>query len=112
MDILIILSGFIFACLVALIYEYKILQLRKILKNKVKFYVTCEKFSYNKKHYVYTLWIGKPYKIIGLNTYYIATSKSSMIALDVTFHVFGLNINDFADMKEGDIREVFLNIEN
>ena len=39
-------------------------------------------------------------------------SKSSMIALDVTFHVFGLNINDFADMKEGDIREVFLNIEN
>ena len=28
------------------------------------------------------------------------------------FKNFGLNLDDFADMKEGDIREVFLNLKN
>ena len=28
------------------------------------------------------------------------------------FEEFGLNANDFADMKEGEIREVFINLED
>ena len=31
---------------------------------------------------------------------------------DYHFKLFGLNPDDFADMKEGEIREVFLNLED
>lgn len=35
-----------------------------------------------------------------------------MISGSSEFKWFGLNPNDFADMKEGEIREVFLNLED
>ena len=34
------------------------------------------------------------------------------ICSDNSFKKFGLNQDDFADMKEGDIREVFINLED
>ena len=34
------------------------------------------------------------------------------IVQDSFFKEFGLNADDFADMKEGEIREVFLNLED
>ena len=80
-------------------------------RNKVRFYITYEIASRDKKRYVYSLWMGKPDKIIDLDLY-TSSQKSHVIALDVRFHEFGLNINDFADMKEGEIREVFINLED
>ena len=80
-------------------------------RNKVRFYITYEATSCDKKRHIYTLWMGKPDKIIDLDLY-TSSQKSCVIALDVKFHDFGLNINDFADMKEGEIREVFINLED
>ena len=34
-----------------------------------------------------------------------------IISMDIRFEDFGLNPDDFADMKEGEIREVFINLE-
>ena len=53
MEIYLTLSGFILACLVALLYEYKIRLLRKH-RNNVHFYVARDK---NGTLYLY---IGKP----------------------------------------------------
>ena len=80
-------------------------------RNKVRFYITYEVASGDKKRYVYSLWMGKPDKITDLDLY-TSSPKSYIIALDVKYNVFGLNINDFADMKEGEIREVFINLED
>ena len=80
-------------------------------RNKVRFYITYEATSCDKKRHIYTLWMGKPNKIIDLDLY-TSSQKSYVITLDVKFHDFGLNINDFADMKEGEIREAFINLED
>ena len=80
-------------------------------RNKVRFYITYEAASRDKKRYIYTLWMGKPDKITDLDLY-TSSQKSYIIALDVKFHDFGLNINDFADMKEGEIREAYLDLED
>ena len=53
--------------------------------------------------------MGKPDKITDLDLY-TSSPKGYVIALDVKYNVFGLNINDFADMKEGEIREAFINL--
>lgn len=80
-------------------------------RNKVRFYITYEATSWDKKRHAYTLWMGKPDKITDLDLY-TSSPKSYIIALDVKYNVFGLNINDFADMKDGEIREVFINLED
>ena len=56
------------------------------------------------------MWIGKPIKKI--SNLYTKTSKSLGIASDDTFYNYGLNIDDFADMEVGEIREVFINMED
>ena len=38
--------------------------------------------------------------------------KLKLLACNADFKDFGLNPDDFADMKEGDIREVFINLED
>ena len=112
MEILLTLSGFIFACLVALLYECKIRRIRKEPKNKVRFFVTREYGVHCLK-----LWMGKP----ELN------EKKSWVSRSDTVHFlcddfyngnrnlfenYNLNPRDFTDMKEGEIREVFINLED
>lgn len=95
MDILLILSGFIFACLVALLYECKIRQIRKEPRNKVRFFVKAVRDD--------MYWL------------YIKDKKGniSFIGLDEDFNnSWGLNPDDFTDMKKGEIREVFINLED
>ena len=62
-------------------------------RNKVRFYVEKEVFN------SYFLYIG---------------NKDVMcyICSNDFFKKFGLNPDDFADMKEGQIREVFINLED
>ena len=63
-------------------------------RNKVHFYVKREHGNR------FTLWVGKTISI------------SYFVFADWFFKEFNLNPDDFADMKEGEIREVFINLED
>ena len=72
-------------------------------KNKVHFYVT-------KWGNTLVLWFGKPQ----YNGYEFESNQINIkiIAYKYNFKYFGLNFEDFADMKKDEIREVFVNLEN
>lgn len=78
-------------------------------KNKVHFYVSCEKIYY-RDEMIYTLWIGKPYytehRRFKSNVY------GRSLAVNASLELYNLNPANFIDMKEGEIREVFINLEN
>ena len=63
-------------------------------RNKVHFYVRRERINR------FTLWVGK------------TISSSYFVFADYFFKEFNLNPEDFADMKEGETREVFINLED
>lgn len=93
MDILLILSCFIL-CLFVLLYKCKIRQIRKEQRNKVQFYVK---------------------KPIFYNPQLFIKNKSDELAFICyydRFWSFGLKQKDFADMKDGEIREVFIKLED
>ena len=56
------------------------------------------------------LWFGKPQ----YNGYEFESNQINIkiIAYKYNFKYFGLNFEDFADMKKDEIREVFVNIED
>ena len=62
--------------------------------NRVHFYVKREHRNR------FTLWVGK------------TISSSFFVFADWFFKEFNLNPDDFADMKVGEIREVFINLED
>ena len=98
MNMLLTLTGFIVAFIVALYYQHKI----KLAKprNNVHFYVA--------RHKDGSLWlyIGKPYFFKDAKICY-ATGNSSL-----EFEDFGLNINDYDNLKwEDEPVEVFVNKE-
>lgn len=105
MDILLIFPGFILACLVVLLYEYKIRLLRK-QRNNVHFYVARDSNG--------SLWlyIGKPVR--GDTVFSSANSRKTLfLTSHNNFKRFGLNENDYANLKwEDEPVEVFLNMEN
>ena len=75
-------------------------------RNKVRFYVTKDFLGGNTLH----LWLGKPIKY---EEKWTATLKSAQcIGSELCLFRFNLNPDDFADMKEGEIREVFINLED
>ena len=103
MEIYLTLSGFILACLVALLYEYKIRLLRKH-RNNVHFYVARDK---NGTLYLY---IGKP---IRDNTKFLCNKGQSLFYTGTTLSTFGLSDKDYANLKwEDEPVEVFLNLED
>lgn len=109
MDILILFLGFFLLLFIILfiIMASKIRKLSAQLRNKVHFYVTCEVTDYG--GILRTLWIGKPSYKEGEG---FVSNKWSNI-LDVLPSVsYKLNYFDFADMKNGEIREVFLSTED
>lgn len=72
-------------------------------RNKVRFYVARDK---NDRLFLY---IGKP---IRCNTYFISINSVFMFPCHV-FHYFGLNENDFDNLKwEDEPVEVFLNLRD
>ena len=77
-------------------------------KNKVRFFVTKDYRCFNNLQ----LWLGRP-KWDKNNRLWIAHSPYVIsISLAHSFKYFKLNPDDFANMKMGDIREVFLNLED
>ena len=108
MDILILFLGFFLLLFIILfiIMASKIRKLSAQSRNKVHFYVTCEVTHYG--GILRTLWLGKPsYKE---NEGFVSNKWSNI--LDVgPFVLYNLNYSDFEDMKNGEIRELFLNME-
>ena len=78
-------------------------------RNKVHFYVSCEKIYY-RDEMVYTLWIGKPYYTE--HRRFKSNVWGRSLAVNASFALYNLNYSDFEDMKEGEIREVFINMED
>lgn len=78
-------------------------------RNKIHFYVSCEKVYY-RDEMIYTLWIGKPYYTE--HRRFKSNVWGMALAVNASFALYNLNLTDFADMKEGEIREVFINLED
>lgn len=73
--------------------------------NRVHFYVARDKSG------ALWLYIGKP--IRGDDIFYANVSKDSMCITSNKFKLFGLNENDYANLKwEDEPVEVFINIDN
>ena len=78
-------------------------------RNKIHFYVSCEKIYY-RDEMIYTLWIGKPYYTE--HRRFKSNVWGRALAVNASFALYNLNLTDFTDMKEGEIREVFINLED
>ena len=92
MDIILIFPGFIIAVLVVLLYECEIAKTRKEPRNKVRFFVDKDNME---------LYLRMNYR-----------KYDTFICNGSLFRHYGLKSDDFSDMKEGEIREVFLNLED
>ena len=79
-------------------------------RNKVRFFVTRE---YDICEVSLILWMGAP-KYDNIRGVWVPSSMYNHYLSngDRFLEDFNLNPNDFADMKEGEIREVFLNLED
>ena len=100
---LLLLLVFVVEFVVILSIERKI---RTIPKNKVHFYVTCEVTECG--DIIRTLWLAKPYYIKEKSPRFQGTA----IAYNQSLSFYNLDYSDFEDMKNGEIREVFLNIDD
>ena len=107
MNILLIYLSF-FILLFIIIFIIQSIKIRKLSakpKNNVHFYVTCEVTHYG--GILRTLWLGKPSYKEGEG--FVSDMWSNI--LDILPSVsYKLNYSDFEDMKNGEIREVFLNM--
>ena len=77
-------------------------------RNKVRFYVTCE--TNYRGEIIRTLWLGKPYYT--KDKRFASDIRSRILAINGSFVGYNLNYSDFEDMKNGEIREVFINLED
>ena len=103
MNILLVLTGFILVFILIFCYEYRIKLIKTKPRNRVHFYVARDQ---NESLWLY---IGKPR--LGTITY-CPTVKCEIIGGIFVFPVFGLDENDYANLKFGDEPvEVFLNME-
>ena len=78
-------------------------------RNKVHFYVTCEKNIISGK-LTRALWIGLPKR--NSQGGWASSSWGNILAVDGTLLLYNLCLSNFENMKDGEIREVFLNLED
>ena len=101
MNILLVFPGFVIAFIIVLYYERKVRNLSAKTKNNVHFYVARD------KNRCLWLYMCKP---VRHNDEFKATI---IVAPQWRFEYFGLNKNDYANLKwEDEPVEVFLNLEN
>ena len=77
-------------------------------RNNVRFFVTKEN-NYSSR---VLLWLGKPEWDKNIVSWIARSRYVHYICNDYYFEHYKLNPADFADMKEGEIREVFINLED
>ena len=99
-----ILGAMLMICAIGMVA----IQKDKKPRNKVRFYVTCE--SNYRGEIIRTLWLGKPYYT--KDKRFASGIWSRILAVNNSFVGYNLNHSDFEDMKNGEIREVFINLED
>ena len=110
MEVIILIMVLVFgAALLLVLFCIGSMAKDKEPRNKVHFYVSCEKIYY-RDEMVYTLWIGKPYYTE--YRHFMSNVRSRALAINASIAEYNLNYSDFTDMKEGEIREVFLNLKD
>ena len=77
-------------------------------KNKIRFYVTKNNGYFN----YLQLWIGKPKWVENYDSWVSSSVYVHCICNEYLFKYYKLNPEDFDDMKVGEIREVFINLED
>lgn len=77
-------------------------------RNKVRFFVTKENNYSNRV----LLWLGKPEWDKNIVSWIARSRYVHYICNDYNFEFYKLNPQDFADMRESEIREVFINLED
>ena len=78
-------------------------------RNNVRFFVTKDNSVFNDD---LKLWLGKPEWDKNIVSWITHSRYVHYICNNYYFEGYKLNPADFADMKEGEIREVFLNLED
>lgn len=96
--IFVIIEVFMFFILIIIIKERK---------NKVKFFVVKQNGVYNLR-----LFLGKPTWNENTSSWISDKPNVKLLATNFTFKYYNLNPIDFDDMKIGEIREVFINLDN
>ena len=91
------------------IYSIEAMGKSKEPRNKVHFYVTCEKNIISGK-LTRALWIGLPKR--NSQGGWASSSWGNILAVDGTLLLYNLCLSNFENMKDGEIREVFLNLED
>ena len=111
MNILLIYIGFfiLLFIIIFIIQSIKIRNLSTKPRNKVRFFVTRDNNVCNDD---LRLWMGKPKwnNVIKRWVYY--SMRTHCLCVSGGFKSYNLNPDDFTDMKECEIREVFLNLED
>ena len=103
MNILLIFPGFVIAFIIVLYYERKIRNLSKNHKNNVHFYVARDENGLLWLYLCKPIRSGRTFKTI---------PRGSIIESQIHFHKYGLNVNDYTNLKWEDRPvEVFLNLE-
>ena len=104
MDILLIFPGFVIALIIVFCYECKIRNLSTKSKNNVHFYIARDKDG---ELYLY---LGKPLRDYG--EFIGDLTKGSIVLTGYHFNKFGLNKNDYSNLKwEDEPIEVLINME-
>lgn len=81
-------------------------------RNKVRFFVTRDNYDAFNDAFRNppVLWVGVPKKV---SVWWNMTETSKPLAFsEEGFKLYGLNYEYFFNMKEGEIREVFINLED
>lgn len=98
-----IVGGMLIMCAIGMVA----IQKDKKPRNKVRFFVT---YDENFGSIKLRLWLGRP-KWSKVNKLWVEDDEHTMfLAVKQYFKDFNLNKDDFADMKDGEIREVFINL--
>lgn len=97
---------FIIFVIIEVFMFFILIIITKEQKNKVKFFVTKQPGAYGLR-----LFLGKPKWHKNLS--WISDKPNvKLLATNLTFKYYNLNPIDFDDMKIGEIKEVFINLDN
>ena len=75
-------------------------------QNKVHFYI-----AKPSGYYMYYLYLGKPRRVFSNGKFIFKSAHNGRFITDDVFD-YGLNPRDYDDMKIGEIKEVFINLED
>ena len=113
MEVIILIMVLVFgAALLLVLFCIGSMAKDKEPRNKVRFFVVCEEegnYNYGSR---LQLWMRKPIWDEYHKFWLTNNQTARQLGFEFNFRQYGLNKKDFADMKEGEIREVFLNLED